>query len=156
MKINERRSLTRVNTKCHAGVVKVFLQLLDGKTKDGLDLFSGQVADAFAGFHVFHEPCPDAAQIHRSQIVLPLEARVPQYLPEQLMVALLPVLEQFLLLLQRIPDLVLYSLEFQNICSRDRGVREIFPSALEQQVPQRGTVLEFHGIRRGGSARRRG
>lgn len=143
-----------MNTKRHAGIIKVLLELLNGQAKDRLDLLSGEVADAFAGFHVFHESGPDATQVHGSQIVLPLKAGIPQNLPEQLMIALLPVLEQLLLLLQRIPDLVLYSLEFQNICSR--RVRKILSGTLEQQVPQRGTVLEFHWIRRGGSAGRGG
>lgn len=143
-----------MNTKCDTGVVKVFLQLLDGQAEDRLYLLSGQVTDAFAGFHVFDEPCPHAAQVHGSQIVLPLKTGVPQNLPEQLVIALLPVLEQLLLLLKRIPDFVLYSLEFQNICSR--AVREILSGTLEQQAPQRRAVLELHGVGRGGSARRGG
>lgn len=143
-----------MNTKRDTGVVKVFLQLLDGQAEDRLYLLSGQVTDAFAGFHVFDKPCPHAAQVHGSQIVLPLKAGVPQNLPEQLVIALLPVLEQLLLLLKRIPDFVLYSLEFQNICSR--AVREILSGTLEQQAPQRRAVLELHGVGRGGSARRGG
>lgn len=140
-----------MNTKSHAGIVEVLLELLDGQTEDRFDLFSGQITDTFAGFHVFHEPCPDATQIHGSQIVLSLKAGIPQNLSEQLMIALLSVLEQLLLLLQRISDLVLYSLKFQNICSR--GIREILSGTFKQQVSQRRTVLEFHRIWWGRSTR---
>lgn len=142
-----------MNTECHAGIVEVLLQLLDGQAEDRLDLFPGQVADTFARFHIFHEAGANAAQVHGSQIVLPLKAGIPQDLPEQLMIALLPVLEQLLLLLQRIPDLVLRSLEFQDICPGD--VREILSGPLEQQAPQRRAVLELDWVRRGGRRRRR-
>lgn len=91
-----------MNAEGHAGVVEVLLQLLDGQTEDRLELLAGEVAHAFAGFHILDVAGADAAEIDGSEIVLPLEAGIPQHLPQQLMIALLTVLEELLFLSQRI------------------------------------------------------
>lgn len=89
-----------MNAEGHAGVVEVLLQLLDGQTEDRLELLAGEVTHALAGLHVLYVAGADAAEIDGSQIVLLLEAGVPQHLPQQLMIALLTVLEELLLLSQ--------------------------------------------------------
>lgn len=70
-----------------AGIVKVLLQLLDGQTQNWFDLFAGEVSNAFPGLdHVLDEAGADDAQFHRLEVVFALEARVPQDLPQKLMV----------------------------------------------------------------------
>lgn len=121
----------------HAGVVEVLLQLLNGQTEDRLELLPGEVADALAGFHVLDEAGADAAEIHGPQIVLPLEAGVPQHLPQQLMIALLAL---FLLLPQRIPQIL--ARLFHLRLARLGDLRQILASVLEEELAQRRTVLE--------------
>jgi len=102
-----------MNAERHAGVIKVLLQLLYGQAEDRLELLARKIAHALTGLHVFDEAGADAAEIDGSQIVLPLEASVSQHLPQQLMVALLAVLEKLLFLLQRIRQLVPRSFRFE-------------------------------------------
>lgn len=89
-----------MNAEGHASIVEVFLQLLDGQTEDRLELFAGEIAHALTSFHVLDVAGADTAEIDRSQIVLPLEAGIPQHLTQQLMIVLLTVLEELLLFLQ--------------------------------------------------------
>lgn len=100
LKFDKSSRLTWMNAEGYAGVVEILLQLLDGQTKDRLELFASEVAHALAGFHVLDVAGADAAEIDGSQIVLPLEAGIPQHLPQQLMVALLTVLEELFFLSQ--------------------------------------------------------
>lgn len=100
LKFDKSSRLTWMNAEGYAGVVEILLQLLDGQTKDRLELFASEVAHALAGFHVLDVAGADAAEIDGSQIVLPLEAGIPQHLPQQLMVALLTILEELFFLSQ--------------------------------------------------------
>ena len=47
--------------KCNASVVKIFLKLLNSKTENRLDLFSGKIANALASLHVLDETSTNAA-----------------------------------------------------------------------------------------------
>lgn len=91
-----------MNAEGYASIVEVLLQLLDGQTEDRLELFASEVAHALTSLHVLDVAGADTAEIDGSQIVLPLEAGIPQHLTQQLMIALLTVLEELLLFLQRI------------------------------------------------------
>lgn len=136
--------LTWVNSERHACIVEVLLQLLNGQAEDRLELLAGEVADALAGLHVLDEAGADAAEIDGSQIVLPLETGVSQHLPQQLMIALLAVLEELFLLSQRIRQL-LSRLSFHLGLARLGNPHQVFAKgdALEEKLVQRRTTLEL-------------